>query len=145
MTVERNKDSFVKWDNAQKLWLSLIMDADTIDEVAFFDAIEFMIKNTKDNSLVCELLTLPSERALHNHQAVIDVFDIHRKREITIQKIITKLKPLLLEIYKSLNTQQTYEFTAAAVGQRALKNRCLFYLIKDGELKITIAFGHCPI
>jgi hypothetical protein len=47
------------------------MDADTIDEVAFFDAIEFMIKNTKDNSLVCELLTLPSERALHNHQAVI--------------------------------------------------------------------------
>jgi hypothetical protein len=34
------------------------MDADTIDEVAFFDAIEFMIKNTKDNSLVCELLTL---------------------------------------------------------------------------------------
>jgi aminopeptidase N len=113
------------------------MDADTIDEVAFFDAIEFMIKNTKDNSLVCELLTLPSERALHNHQAVIDVFDIHRKREITIQKIITKLKPLLLEIYKSLNTQQTYEFTAAAVGQRALKNRCLFYLIKDGELELA--------
>jgi hypothetical protein len=32
------------------------------------------------------LLTLPSERALHNHQAVIDVFDIHRKREITISQ-----------------------------------------------------------
>jgi aminopeptidase N len=37
----------------------------------------------------------------------------------------------------SLNTQQTYEFTAAAVGQRALKNRCLFYLIKDGELELA--------
>jgi hypothetical protein len=52
------------------------MDADTIDEVAFFDAIEFMIKNTKDNSLVCELLTLPSERALHNHQAVIEALSL---------------------------------------------------------------------
>lgn len=145
--VKHDKDSFVKWDNAQKLWLSLIMDADTIDEVAFFDAIEFMIKNTKDSSLVCELLMLPSERALHNHQTVIDVFDIHNKREITIQKIITRFKPLLLEVYKSLashsslqgelNTQQVYEFTSEAVGQRALKNRCLFYLTKDGELDLA--------
>jgi hypothetical protein len=37
--LKHDKDSFVKWDNAQKLWLSLIMDADTIDEVAFFDSI----------------------------------------------------------------------------------------------------------
>jgi aminopeptidase N len=34
--LKHDKDSFVKWDNAQKLWLSLIMDADTIDEVAFY-------------------------------------------------------------------------------------------------------------
>lgn len=135
--VKHDKDSFVKWDNAQKLWSSLIMDVDRIDEVAFFDAIEFMIKNTKDNSLVCELLMLPSERALHNHQTVIDVFDIHHKYEIAIQKIITRFKPLLLEVYKSLNTKKIYEFTSEAIGQRALKNRCLFYITKDGELDLA--------
>jgi hypothetical protein len=62
--LKHDKDSFVKWDNAQKLWLSLIMDADTIDEVAFFDAIEFMIKNTKDNSLVCVLVLFAQQLLL---------------------------------------------------------------------------------
>ncbi len=135
--VKHDTDSFSRWDNAQSLWLSLIMDADAIDEVAFFDALEFMMTNIQDKSLICALLTLPSERALHNHQAIIDVFAIHHKREQVIQKIIQRFKPLLLKLYQSLNTPQTYDITPESVGRRALKNLCLFYLAKDGELSLA--------
>jgi aminopeptidase N len=135
--VKHDTDSFSRWDNAQSLWLSLIMDADAIDEVAFFDALEFMMTNIQDKSLICALLTLPSERALHNHQAIIDVFAIHHKREQVIQKIIQHFKPLLLKLYQSLNTPQTYDITPESVGRRALKNLCLFYLAKDGELSLA--------
>ena len=135
--VKHDKDSFVKWDNTQQLWLSLIIQSNTINEVAFFDAIEFMIKNTQDKSLVCELLTLPSERALHNHQTMIDVFDIHNKRKAVIEKILVRLKPLLLEVYQSLNIKKVYDITPESVGRRALKNTCLFYLAKGGELDLV--------
>ena len=135
--LKHDKDSFVKWNSVQSVWLSLIMTPDTMDENAFFDAIESMIKNTKDKSLVAELLTLPSERVLHNQQSVIDVFDIHTKREQVIQKIVTRLKPLLLEVYQSLNVKQAFDITPASVGGRALKNRCLFYLAKGGALDLA--------
>ncbi len=135
--LKYDNDSFVKWDNAQQLWLSLIMQSNTIDEDAFFDAIQSMIKNTQDKALVAELLTLPSERVIHNQQNVIDVFDIHNKREQLIQKIVTRFKPLLLETYQLLNIKQTYDITPASVGDRALKNRCLFYLSKSGEMDLV--------
>ncbi|MDC9714396.1 MAG: aminopeptidase N [Gammaproteobacteria bacterium] len=135
--VKHDSDSFIRWDNAQQLWLSLILDTGECDEVAFFDAIESMIKHTQDKSLVCELLSLPSERFLHQQQAIIDVFDIHNKRELVIQKVTQRFKPLLLELYQSLNTTQAYELTPEAVGDRALKNICLFYLAKDGELELA--------
>lgn len=135
--LKHSKDSFVKWDSMQQLCLSLIMTPETIDETAFFDAIESIIKNTQDKSLVCELLTLPSERVLHNQQNVIDVFDIHDKREQVIQKIITRLKPLLLEVYQSLNIKKVYDITLESVGARALKNICLFYLTKNGDLDLA--------
>ena len=135
--VKHDSDSFVKWDKAQELWTSLILAPEQVDEASFFDALEFTIKNTQDYSLVCELLTPPSERTLHNQQTVIDVFDIHNKREIVIQKIQTKFKLLLLEMYQNLNTEQAYEITPQAVGKRALKNRCLFYLCKDGVLDLA--------
>ncbi|CAB5501865.1 aminopeptidase N [Bathymodiolus thermophilus thioautotrophic gill symbiont] len=135
--VKHETDSFSRWDNAQNLWLSLIMDADSIDTPAFFDALEFMLTNTQDKSLICALLTLPSERSLHNHQATIDVFAIHHKREQVIQAIIQRFNPLLLEIYHTLNTTQPYDITPESVGRRALKNICLFYLAKGGELTLA--------
>lgn len=136
--VKHDKDSFSRWDNAQQLWLSLILTPEKIDEMLFFDAIESVIKNIDDQSLVCELLTLPSERALHNHQPIIDVFDVHNKREQVVQKIRTRFKLLLLELYQSLtDINQVYELTPKAVGQRALKNICLFYLGTEENLELA--------
>ncbi len=132
--VQHDTDSFSRWDNAQQLWQSLILNPEQVDETLFFNAIESVINTTDDQSLVCELLTLPTERALHNSQSIIDVFDIHNKRKQVIQKIRTRFLPRLLDLYQSLNTNEAYKLTSIAVGQRALKNICLFYLSEDTKI-----------
>ncbi|WXT99990.1 MAG: Aminopeptidase N [Catillopecten margaritatus gill symbiont] len=137
--VKHDKDSFSRWDNAQQLWLSLILTPEKVDETLFFDALEAVIKNTDDKSLLCELLTLPSEGVLHNQQATIDVFDIYNKREQVIQKICTRFEVLLLELYQSLNTNKAHTLTPEAVGKRALKNICLFYLGKGKGKGLALA------
>jgi aminopeptidase N len=83
------------------------------------------------------MLTLPSERFLHLRVDEIDVLEIRRKREAVIEKIIQRFKSLLLTIYVKLNIQDDYELTPEAVGNRSLKNICLYYLVKSGEFELA--------
>ncbi|BBB23583.1 aminopeptidase N [Isorropodon fossajaponicum endosymbiont JTNG4] len=145
--VGHDSDAFNQWDNAQQLWLSLILAPSSIDQDLFLDAIEKILKGTflegnrvslaEDKSLVCEILTLPSEQFLHQQQEIIDVFEIHDKREQVINEIIRRFKPLFSKIYANLNTYQAYELTPEAVGNRALKNICLYYLAISGEFELA--------
>ncbi|ABL02199.1 aminopeptidase N [Candidatus Ruthia magnifica str. Cm (Calyptogena magnifica)] len=145
--VRHDSDAFNQWDNAQQLWLSLILIPSSINQDLFFDAIEKVLKNTfldgscvslvQDKSLICEILTLPSEQFLHQQQEIIDVFEVHDKREKVINKIIERFKLLFSKIYSKLNIYQPYELTPEAVGNRALKNICLYYLAISGEFELA--------
>ena len=135
--VGNDTDAFSRWDNAQKLWLDLILFPEKINENSFFSALEKLIKNTNDKSLVCEILTLPSERFIHQQVEVIDVFDIHNKREVAVNKVVENLKSILLDTYLSIDIEKEYELTSEAVGNRSLKNICLYYLAKDGEFDLA--------
>lgn len=137
--VANDSDSFSCWDNAQKLWQYLILTPERIDLKLFFDAIKKVLITLNDKALISKLITLPSERLLHNQQTLIDVVDIHNKYTVAIQKIVTNLTPLLLEVYHSLNTNQPYDINPESVGRRALKNTCLFYLAKAGKLELVNA------
>jgi aminopeptidase N len=135
--VGHEQDAFSVWDNAQQIWLSLILTPEKVNQSLFFDAIEKVIKTTQDKSLISEILTLPSERLLHQKVAVIDVFDIHQKRESVINKILIRFESLLLQTYQSLVGDKAYELTPEAVGERSLKNICLFYLSKGEYLYLA--------
>ena len=129
--VGHDSDAYVVWDSAQQIWLSLILTPDQNHESLFFNALEKLLQTNSDKSLVSEIFTLPSERFLHQKVAIIDVFDIHQKREKMAHKVLKRFKSLLLETYNSLNNHQTYHLTPQAVGERSLKNTCLYYLSKD--------------
>ena len=131
--VGHDSDAYVVWDSAQQIWLSLILTPNKAHEKLFFNAIENLVQTRQDKSLVSEILTLPSERFLHQKVAVIDVFDIHQKREEMANKVLSRFKPLLLELYHSSNNNKTYQLTPEAVGERSLKNICLYYLSKNKE------------
>jgi len=138
--LRHDSDPFSRWDNAQQLWLSFILTPEKIDNDLFFKAIEKVLKDTNDKSLVCEILCLPSERLIHQQVEQIDVFDIHNKREHAESKIIKRLKPLLFETYLNLDLNREYDLKPASVGIRALRNICLYYLTKGGEF--DLAYKH---
>jgi len=134
---EHDTDAFSRWDNAQALWLLLILHPKQIDEKALFNAFENILTKETDNALVSELLTLPSERLIHLQMDEINVVEIRQKREVVIDKIAQRFKLILLSIYNKLNTADTFELTPEAVGARSLKNVCLSYLVKAGEFELA--------
>ena len=134
---EHDTDAFSRWDNAQALWLSLILNPDQINEEVLFNAFEnFLVKET-DNALLSELLTLPSERLIHLQMNEINVVEVRQKREVVINKIILRFKSIFLNIYNKLNTANKFELTPEAVGARSLKNVCLSYLVRAGEFELA--------
>nr|WP_138119566.1 aminopeptidase N [Bathymodiolus heckerae thiotrophic gill symbiont] len=135
--VSHEKDAFSVWDNAQQIWLSLILTPEKVNQSMFFDAIEKVINTTKDKSLISEILTLPSERLLHQKVDIIDVFDIHQKREELIKSVLDRFESLLLKTYQSLVGDKNYELMPEAVGERSLKNICLYYLNKGQYLQLA--------
>jgi aminopeptidase N len=135
--VEYEQDAFSAWDNAQQIWLSLILAPNKINELLFFEVIEKIINTTKDKSLISKILTLPSEKFLHQQVEIIDVFSIHQQRETMIQKIFNRFELLLLNTYQSLTNNNNYKLTPKDVGERSLKNICLYYLSKGEYLYLA--------
>jgi aminopeptidase N len=135
--VAHESDGYAIWDNAQQIWLSLILTPNAKNEALFFSALENLIKNTQDYSLLSEVLTLPSERFLHQQVKIIDVFDIHQRREQMILRVLTHFREIFLTLFQSLKTHDAYTLTAQDVGARALKNVCLAYLSKGEDLALA--------
>ncbi|MBT4923469.1 MAG: aminopeptidase N C-terminal domain-containing protein, partial [Candidatus Thioglobus sp.] len=90
-----------------------------------------------DPSLVCEMITLPSERFIHLRVDEIDVVEVKRKREAVIDQLINRFGSLFLNIYTNLNGDDDHELTPEAVGARSLKNICLYYLTKAGKFELA--------
>ena len=134
---EHDTDAFSRWDNAQALWSSLILNPEQIDEDALFNAFENILTKETDNALISELLTLPSERLIHLQMDEINIAQARQKREAVINKIVQRFKSILLSIYNRLNTANVFELTPEAVGSRSLKNTCLSYLVKAGEFELA--------
>ena len=137
--VAHDSDAYVVWDSAQQIWTALILTPNAENEMLFFNAIERLIETIEDKSLISEILTPPSERFLHQQVQIIDVFDIHQKREAIMKKLLDRLGLLLLKTYQSLLNNKPYELTPEAVGTRSLKNICLQYLSKGEYLELVDA------
>ena len=137
---EYDTDAFSRWDKSQDLWSSLILNADTFDakdEAELFAAFAGILQSETDNTLTSEMLSLPSESLLHLQVDEIDVPDIAQKRKAVIDKIIQHFQPLLLKTYTQQNTDEDYQLTPESVGKRALKNTCLYYLVRAGEFELA--------
>ncbi len=53
---EHDTDAFSRWDNAQALWLSLILNPEQIDKGALFSAFENILTKETDNALVSVII-----------------------------------------------------------------------------------------
>jgi aminopeptidase N len=135
--LKYDQDAFSRWDNAQQLYQTLIFNSEQIDKTEFFSALKVVVENTSDKALVSKLLTLPSEQYLQQIKAPIDVFFIHQKVWQLQGEISQYFEKTFLDIYQQLNHSKPYVFDAKHNADRALKNKCLFYLSRMGHFDLV--------
>jgi aminopeptidase N len=81
-----------------------------------------------DPAFAAEALALPGEAFLADRMAVADVDAVHEARETARAEIGRALQAEFAAGYQALADAGPYRIEGAAIGRRALRNACLFYL-----------------
>jgi aminopeptidase N len=82
----------------------------------------------RDPAFAAEALVLPSEATLAEEMAVVAVEAIHAVRENARAALAGALAEPLAQSYRRLADPGPYRIDGRAIGRRALRNVCLFYL-----------------
>ena len=135
--VSNDSDSFNRWDSIQSLWLDYILSPEKIEEKKLFDMIKNLFNKDFDFALLSEMISLPSEQIIHQNVGKINVEEVNNKREKSILSVGQDLKEIFLETFNKLNYKKTFDLSSQSVAERALKNKCLSYLIKLGEYELA--------
>jgi aminopeptidase N len=86
--------------------------------------------------LVAELLLLPDEPSLSEGLPQIDIDGHKAGRDFLLRELALRNRDTLLGLYGELDDTGPYQFTAAALGRRSLRNRCLETLLALPEKRI---------
>ncbi|MCB1777897.1 MAG: DUF3458 domain-containing protein, partial [Candidatus Competibacteraceae bacterium] len=141
--LAHDSDDFNRWDAGQtlatRLILALVEDrqqgrAWMLPE-SFSAAFGQVLTSGVDPALLAQVLSLPSETWLAEQMTVVDVAGIHAARRFVQRILAERLRAPLLSAYEALCACGVgdYRIDAAAIGQRALKNVCLDYLMQLDE------------
>jgi len=147
--MSHDRDGFSRWEAGQRLAIAVIQDV--IGQIQRAGSVEIdprlveacqnvlnqaMARGSDDlvdKSMIAAMLMLPSEDYLGEFMEVVDVDAIHAARELVRGEIATQLKGLLLSVYKLHQTDDLYQPFEPDMGQRALKNVALAYLMQPRD------------
>ncbi len=139
-------DLFARWAATEGLWRDLAlafagsrdMTAPEAALARFAGALgESLASAAGDPAFAAELLKVPSEADLVRHVAVIDPARISAGRKRVREGVALALKPALLDLYRTLGSNQPYDPSAASAGRRALRNGALALLVEAGEHELA--------
>lgn len=136
--MRHDSDGFSRWDAAQtlmqRLLLAMAENPQTAIPDGFIAAFQTALLDAKsDQALLAEVLSLPLESYLGDQMEVVDVDGIHRARCALKRAIGQQLAEPLLRVYHANHVETPYAFTPEAIGQRAIKNLALRYLVAAGD------------
>jgi aminopeptidase N len=135
--MARESDDFNRWDAAHTLALRTLMrlvdDAQQGRPMTLADGFvnacrESLTDQHADKALLSELLTLPSESAIGDQMAQVDVETIHDIRMWLKEALAQRLKDEFMDVYEA-NQCAGYEITSTAIARRRLKNLALNHLM----------------
>ena len=131
--MAHDSDPFARWEAGQVYAKKIILGAENSSFTApsdFISALKAILsdKNT-DKHLLAQMLTLPSEIYLGETMDVIDVDAIHHARQFVKKTLAEKLTSDFTSLYEDNASQKPYHYSTKEMGQRALKNTCLDYLM----------------
>jgi aminopeptidase N len=134
-------DPFVRWDSGQKFAETVLLDmvsaiqkgqAPVVDPT-LIDAAAAALD--QEPAFAAEALALPGEGTLADRMTVVDVDAIFQARQTARRAIATSLREQLIGCYRRLTTTGAYTIDGASIGQRVLRNVCLWYLNDAGTAK----------
>jgi aminopeptidase N len=140
--MANDKDSFNRWDAGQKLviniLLGLVNDIQQQNQLTLSPLLNSQFEQVLDDdkldpALIAKMLTLPSENYLAAQMDKPDVDAIHEAREFVKRSLATALKSQFDACYQRLGSDKQYDFNAADMAARSLKNLCLSYLVASGD------------
>ncbi len=140
LTMASDDDAYCQWNatqqasknQVQSLIEDLLGGRPPAFDDQFLDAFSTVLDKAPANpQFNAMLLETPSEIAIAQTMKVIDPIVIHDARKLILGKIASHCHPRLLDLYQQL--QGDHDDCAQAVGQRALRNLCLSYLIEIGD------------
>mgnify|MGYP001203188327 FL=1 len=140
--MANDTDSFCQWDAGQQLLLNILLQLaeKTIKGSALSLPIELveqfgklLKRGLSSPALVAKMLILPSESYLAGQRKPADVDAIHTARSYMKRELALLLKEDFSILFSALNTTDKYQFDAAEMAKRSLKNICLDYLVATGD------------
>ncbi|MFK8010771.1 MAG: aminopeptidase N [Marinicellaceae bacterium] len=139
-------DSYNRWDAAQIMSQSIIMDAyhaicagkDAQCPDYFIEAmLQILTDSETDPALLAEALSLPTLKALMIPMQDIKVIELNQARDIIKKSVANALEIELLSIYNQNFVEGPYKVQSQDIAKRSLKNVCLSYLMDSSNPDIN--------
>ncbi len=140
--AKHDPDEFNRWEAAQKLVIKTIIDGIksfpdyrlSPNRDPFINVLEENLMAPKSEALfLAEMGTIPGEQYILEMLGSLDPSVCHSVRNDVRRKISTQLQEPLYSIYNHFNKNNDGEFSRKSVGERALKNLALSYLLENNE------------
>ncbi|MBT4761000.1 MAG: aminopeptidase N [Bdellovibrionaceae bacterium] len=134
---------FQRWEMAQELCLELLVamakNPEEHDELLeknhwLFESFRSNLTHSHDPAFTAKFLELPSLFYVEQYLSPIEPIDLHKSYSYFEEYFAKKLENELKDLYVQYYTTK-YEHNLKAIGERSLKNRCLYFLTKTGEQK----------
>ena len=109
---------------------------------AWGNQLQLAYAGKEDAALIAHLLSIPSLHHLAQGQALVDVEALTEVRQLFLQHVASQFFNELLAVYQLMHSDTPFQFTPAAAGARALKNRCLEILLSINHPKSLALCTH---
>ncbi len=134
----QDRDQFNRWEAGQRLATQILLESvnrpngKEIDPTGLVDAFRQVLNQSIDDpAFHARLIRLPSKSYLAQQMGVIDVDRIHHAMERLRAALGTSLAPEWRTVYERSSNSDPASLDRGAMGQRALRNAALRYLLWD--------------
>ncbi len=148
LLMTSDEDLFNRWDASQRLGTkaikSLMKDyaenKTLMVPVILIEAYrEIMRQDIPEPALLAQLLAIPSFQYVAENFTQVDVDALVSARKALIDEFSQNLEDDLAKVYTFANDKDDGSLNGASMGYRALKNTCLYYLVKASSKWLSLA------
>ena len=148
--MAHDSDTFNRFEAAQVVAQKLMLDL--IEDVKSNRALELnseyvrafgkiLADTTIDEAFMGLSMTIPSEGILHQEQDIIYYPETEKVRSFVRSTLANAHHEILFKLYKSVDQGNVYKLDPKSMGQRDLKNKCLYLLsLVKGDTYKDLAF-----